>query len=108
MLDFDLLKSILIISIASGTVATLLIQKIKENLKSKKYIFIISLLVNLIIGTAFALSFSDISLIYAIWCGIFGIVDSSVLYQMLEDKIFKSYSNLDKTIRVEIKDDENE
>lgn len=95
MLNIDLLKNVLVISIASGCVCTLLIQKIKENLKSKKWLFLISILINMSVGTLFALSFSDISLEFAIWCGVFCLVDSSLLYNLLEDKIFKPYSEIE-------------
>ena len=94
MLNVELLKNVLTISVASGCVCTLLIQKIKANLKSKKWLFLISILTNMIVGTLFALSYSDISLEYAIWCGVFCFVDSSVLYNVLEDKIFKPYSEI--------------
>lgn len=96
MLNIDLLKNVLIISVASGCVCTLLIQKIKENLKRKKWLFLITISVNMIVGTLFALSFSNISIIYSLWCGLFGIVDSSVLYNLLEEKIFTPFSEMQK------------
>lgn len=96
MLNVELLKNVLVIAIAGGCVSTLLIQKIKEILSRKNWLMLISFFVNLVIGTLFAKCFSDIEWIYCVWAGLFGFVDSTVLYAMLEDKIFKSFSSLNK------------
>ena len=98
MLNVELLKNVLIIAIAGGCVSTLLIQKIKEVLNRKSWLMLISFLVNMIIGTLFAKCFSNIEWIYCAWAGLFGFVDSTVLYAMLEDKVFKSFSSLNKDI----------
>lgn len=94
MLNIDLLKNVLIIAIAGGIVSSLLIQKIKEVLSSKKWLVLISFAVNMIMGTLFAKCFSDIDWLYCLWAGLFGFVDASILYAMLEDKVFKSFSSL--------------
>lgn len=94
MLNIDLLKNVLIIAIAGGIVSSLLIQKIKEVLSSKKWLVLISFIVNMIIGTLFAKCFSDIKWLYCLWAGLFGFVDATILYAMLEDKVFKSFSSL--------------
>lgn len=94
MLNVELLKNVLIIAIAGGCVSTLLIQKIKEVLNRKSWLMLISFLVNMIIGTLFAKCFSNIEWIYCAWAGLFGFVDSTVLYAMLEDKVFKSFETL--------------
>ena len=94
MLNIDLLKNVLIIAIAGGCVSTLLIQKIKEVLSKKNWLMLISFFVNLVVGTLFAKCFSDIDWIYCAWAGLFGFVDSTVLYAMLEDKVFKSFSKM--------------
>ena len=98
MLNVELLKNVLIIAIAGGCVSTLLIQKIKEVLNRKSWLMLISFLVNMLIGTLFAKCFSNIEWIYCAWAGLFGFVDSTVLYAMLEDKVFKSFSSLNKDI----------
>lgn len=96
MLNVDLLKNVLIIAIAGGCVSTLLIQKIKEVLNRKNWLVLISFLVNMIIGTLFAKCFSNIGWLYCLWSGLFGFVDATILYAMLEDKLFKSFSNIKK------------
>ena len=96
MLNIDLLKNVLIIAIAGGIVSSLLIQKIKEALSSKKWLVLISFIVNMIIGTLFAKCFSNIEWLYCAWSGLFGFVDATILYAMLEDKVFKSFNSIKK------------
>lgn len=102
MLDFDLIKNILIIGIACGIVTTTLVQKIKESLNTKKWIILISFIVNMVVGTLFALSFSSASIIDCLWAGLFSFLGADMLYQMFEDKIFKSFSSLNNTISIPI------
>lgn len=96
MLNIELLKNVLIIAIAGGILSSLVIQKIKELLNNKKYLVLISFLVNMIIGTLFAKCFSNIEWLYCVWAGLFGFVDATILYAMLEDKVFKSFSSIKK------------
>ena len=49
MLDFDLIKLVLISGLASSIITTATVQKIKENLKSKKYICLISFIIILLV-----------------------------------------------------------
>lgn len=107
MLNLELLKNVLIISIAGGCVCTLLIQRIKENLKTKKWLFLINILINIVVGTSFAISFSDIELKYSIWCGVFCFVDSNLLYLSLEEKIFKPFSEIKKDEAIPLPREEN-
>jgi len=102
MLDFELIKNILIIGIACGIVTTALVQKIKENLKTKRWIILISFLVNMVVGTLFALTFSNASFKDSLWAGLFSFIGADMLYQAFEDKIFKSFSDMDKTIQIPI------
>ena len=105
MLNFDLIKSVLITAVASGIVTTMLVQKIKAHLNTKKYIILISFIVSLIIGTLFSLSFSDLNLIYSVWTGLFSFIDADMLYQLFEDKIFTRFSDMDNVITIERPDD---
>lgn len=101
MLDIELLKRILITAIASGCVTTLTVQKIKEQVSKKKWLFLISFLVSMIIGTLFAKSFSEATWIYCIWAGFFTWIDANLLYSSLESKIFKPFSEIKKTKKLE-------
>lgn len=106
MLNFSLLKNILIIAIASGIITTSLVQKIKESFRLKKSnrFVIISFIISMTIGTLFALSFSDASIIDALWIGLFSFIDADTLYKMFEEKIFTPYSALyeNKTIQIPV------
>ena len=101
MLDIELLKRILITAIASGCVTTLTVQKIKEQVSKKKWLFLISFLVSMIIGTLFARSFSEATWIYCVWCGFFSWIDANLLYSALESKVFKPFSEMKKVKKLE-------
>lgn len=101
MLDIELLKQILMVSIASGCVTTLTIQKIKEQIKTKKYLFIISFIVSMVIGTLFSKAFSEATWIYSLWSGFFTWIDANLIYAALEDKIFAKYGDMEKTTHIE-------
>ncbi len=105
MLDFELIKNVLIIGIASGIVTSSLVQKIKENLKRKKWLIFISFVVSMVIGTLFALTFSSANFIDALWAGLFSFIGADMLYQMFEDKIFKPFSSLGNTIDIPIENE---
>lgn len=103
MLDFDLIKNLLMIALASGIIITSLVQKIKEmiNFKKSNWIILASFIVSLILGTLFALSFSDISFINSLWVGLFSFIGADTIYKMFEDKLFESYSNInDNTLEI--------
>ena len=101
MLDFDLLKQVLVISIASGCVTTLTVQKIKEQVSKKKWLFLMSFFISMIIGTLFAKSFSEATWIYCVWAGFFTWIDANLLYSALESKIFKPFSEMKKVKKLE-------
>lgn len=100
MLDFNLIKNILIVAIASGCVTTLTVQKIKEQITKKQWLFIISFLVSMIIGTLFAKSFSDANWLYCVWSGFFTWINASLLYSAFEDKIFKPFSKMQEVVEI--------
>lgn len=100
MFDWEKLKNILIIAIACSTVTLAFIQKTKKVCKTNNCITCYSLIINLIIGLVFSLSFSDISVWESIWVGLFSFIGADTLYQNLEGKL-SSYSDLvsAKTVR---------
>lgn len=104
MLDLELIKQVLIVSLASGCVTTVTIQKIKEQLKTKKYILGLSFAVSMIVGTLFSKSFSDMNWVYCVWSGFFTWVDANLLYSALEDKIFTKFGDIKKTVHLERND----
>ncbi len=106
MLNVELLKSVLIIGISSSIITTAIVQKIKEQLKTKKYIVLISFLISLTIGTLFSRSFSDISWFYSVWSGLFSFIGADALYLTFEEKIFKRFSDIQKLKEIVRTDEE--
>lgn len=94
MIDLDLIKNILVVAIASSIISTAVIQKIKEILTAKKWLFLVSLIVSLGTGFLFSICFSNLGQNNAIWVGICTWVGADLLYKSFEDKIFKSFSNM--------------
>lgn len=99
-MNLEIIKQILIVSIAASIVSTTTIQKIKEQLKSKKWLFFVSLISSIGIGIAFALSFTELSLINSIWVGLITWLGADAIYKSFEDKIFKKYSDIENIIEI--------
>ena len=110
MLDFDLVKLILIGGIASSIITTATIQKVKEFLPKKSYIKYASLIVSLVIGKLFAYCFCELSIINCIWCGLLSWIGAEAIFKIFEDKIFTPFSKMNETISIpkenEIKSEE--
>lgn len=103
-MDLEIIKQILIVSIAASIVSTATIQKIKEQLKSKKWLFLTSLISSIVIGISFALSFTELSLINAIWVGLISWIGADAIYKSFEDKIFTKFSDIEQTVEIERND----
>ena len=93
MLDFDFLKTALIISIALSSITCTFIQKTKSILKSKEYISIYSLIVNIVISIFFCKTFTDIDLPNSLWIGVFSFLGADSIYKTLEGKL-ASYTDI--------------
>lgn len=106
-MELELIKQILIISIAASIISTATIQKIKEQLKSKKWLFFVSLISSIGIGIAFALSFTELSLINSIWVGLITWLGADAIYKSFEDKIFKRFSDIEQVTEIK-RDDQDE
>lgn len=106
-MNLEIIKQILIVSIAASIVSTATIQKIKEQLKSKKWLFFVSLISSIGIGIAFALSFTELSLINSIWVGLITWLGADAIYKSFEDKIFKRFSNIEQVTEIK-RDDQDE
>jgi Na+/melibiose symporter-like transporter len=99
-MNLEIIKQILIVSIAASIVSTAIIQKIKEQLKSKKWLFFTSLISSIIIGITFALSFTELSIINSIWVGLITWIGADAIYKSFEDKIFKKFSDIEQIIEI--------
>lgn len=96
MLNLELIKNLLIISMASSIITTTLVQKIKESFAFKKssHVIVVSFVVSMIFGTLFASTFSDAKLQESLWVGLFSFIGADTLYKTFEDKVFKSFANI--------------
>lgn len=92
MLDLSLLKNLLIIASAAGIIESAVVQKIKENLKAKKYLLIISIITAFVISILFTKTFTSYGFQEALWVSLFTFVGADLLYKTLEDKLFTSFS----------------
>ena len=73
------------------------VQQIKSGItfKKSKTLVWVSLIVSLLLGTTFALCFSDLSVVYSLWAGFTTWLGAEAIYTALEDKIFKPYSEIE-------------
>lgn len=99
-MELELIKQILIVSIAASIISTATIQKIKEQLTSKKWLFFTGLISSVTIGITFALSFTELSLINSFWVGLITWLGADAIYKSFEDKIFKKYSDIENIIEI--------
>ena len=93
MLKIEYLKQLLIISIALSIITCTLIQKTKFLLKSSRWIYFYSLIINLLVGIIFCISFTDISFPNSLWIGLFSFLGADSIYKTLEGRI-ESYSDI--------------
>ena len=87
MLNLTLLEQLLVVSIPCGVIAMAFIQKTKMMFRSSKIIILYSLIVNLIFGIIFTLSFGSRDIIESLLIGLFSFIEADTVYRMLEGKI---------------------
>lgn len=93
MLYLDYLKQLLIISIALSIITCTLVQKTKGLFNSSKWISLYSFLINIIVGTIFCITFTNIKFPNSLWIGLFSYLGADSMYKTLEGKI-SSYSDI--------------
>lgn len=94
-MNIDLLKQVLIVGIGASVFSVTTIQKIKECLKTKKWLNLISFLVSIGLGIGFTYTFTDLKLIYGLWVGLCAWVGADALYKTFEEKIFTPFGEMD-------------
>jgi len=87
MLDTTLLQELLIIAIAVSVFTVAFIQKTKGVFKTSKWINLYSLVVNMVFGIIFCMSFTEASIINSLWVGLFSYIGADTLYKSLEGKL---------------------
>lgn len=95
-MNMELLKQVAYVAVAGSIFTTATVQQIKSgiNFKKSKTLVWVSLIVSMLIGTTFAICFSDLSIIYSLWAGFTTWLGAEAIYTMLENKIFKPYSEM--------------
>ena len=93
MLNINFLQEILVISIALSVITCALIQKTKSHFSSSVFLPLYSLLINIIIGIIFCITFTDINFPTSLWVGFFSFIGADTIYKTLEGKLL-SYSDI--------------
>ena len=94
MLNYSLLKDLLLIATIFSPIMMAFIQKTKRFLPSSKLIPLYSLIVALAGSYFFSLIFTkDIGLLESIWIGLFSFLGADTIYTALEGKLL-SYSEI--------------
>ena len=88
-MNYDLIKSLLIIAISSSIISTSFIQKIKtiSILKCSNCLIYISFFISMLFGIVFTISFTNYDIISALWVGLFSFIGADSLYKAFEDKL---------------------
>ena len=105
-MDLELIKQILIVGIGASCFSVATIQKIKECLKTKKWLNFIAFIVSFVIGIGFTYSFTELDFLNSLWVGLTTWVGADALYKTFEEKIFTPFSDLDDTEDVIIEGEE--
>ena len=93
MLKLSLLQQMLVVSIALSAITCAFVQKTKKHFKWSSCLCIYSLIVNLVCGILFCLSFTTIAFPESLWVGFFSFIGADTIYKSLEGKL-ASYSDL--------------
>lgn len=107
-MDLELIKQILIVGIGASCFSVATIQKIKECLKTKKWLNFIAFLVSFGLGLAFTYTFTDLSIINGLWVGLTTWVGADALYKTFEEKIFTPFGEMDNSNDVNIDREDEE
>lgn len=87
MLNLEYLQQLLVIAIALSAITCAIIQKTKSCFKTSKYLCLYSFLVNMLVGVAFSLTFTNITFPNSLWIGFFSFIGADTIYKSLEGKL---------------------
>lgn len=95
-MNIELLKQVALVAVAGSIFTTATIQQIKSgiNFKKSKTLVWVSLVVSMLLGTTFSLCFSKLNIIYSLWAGFTTWLGADGVYKLLEDKVFKTFSQI--------------
>lgn len=90
-MNLNTLIDMLTTSSLASLIVTQTIQYIKDNFKINNcFVFVI---LEFIIGTLFALSFTNLGLVNSLWCGFIVIIGAESLYKIFKGKLGLKSSN---------------
>ena len=98
-MDTELITVLLIIAGASSAVSCAFIQKTKAQI-NKKLLVVYSIVVNILIGIPFTLTFTDYGLYEAVWVGLFSFIGADTIYKALEGKLQTHSELIGKKVEV--------
>ena len=96
--NFETFYELLRLSLISGAISTLFVQKIKFHLLKNDCVTVLaSFIISLLIGTSFALTFTEYTLKYVIWVGVFTFVGAEAIFNLLKKTTnIKTLENIKK------------
>ena len=86
-MKFNEIQQLLFISIILSPISCAFVQKTKGLFKTKNYLEIYCLIVNLIFSIIFCYSFTNTKLPSCLWAGLFAFIGADTLYKSLEGKL---------------------
>ncbi|MBQ8132121.1 MAG: hypothetical protein IJ193_06495 [Bacilli bacterium] len=95
MISMEELREFLLVSLALSTITCAFVQKTKVLWKTKNYLVLYSLIVNILFSIIFCMSFTTISFPMSLWTGLFSFLGADTIYRSLEGKI-STYDELRK------------
>lgn len=93
MLKIEFLEELFVIAIALSVVTCAFIQKTKCHMPNSKCLPLYSLIVNLIVGIVFCITFTNVTFPTSLWVGLFSFLGADTLYKTLEGKLL-SYDSI--------------
>ena len=87
MLKIEFLEELFVIAIALSIVTCAFIQKTKGHLPNSKCLPLYSLVVNLVVGVVFCITFTNVTFPTSLWVGLFSFLGADTLYKTLEGKL---------------------
>ena len=100
-INYDLILFLLATASLVSTFTLVFIQKTKGILKKSRCIPLYALIINLIGASLFCASFTNISILYYAWVGVFAWLGADQLYKTFEEKLNSHKDILNKnTIKV--------
>ena len=93
MLNLTLLQQMLVVAVALSVITCALIQKTKKYFPCSSCLVIYNLIVNLVVGVLFCISFTSVSFPNSLWVSFFSFIGADTIYKSLEGRL-KDYSSL--------------